>query len=212
MRYFIGLEIDQHAVALLAQLRQVYQGHAPASRWTQNKDLHVTLGFLGEIDDDAAKQVAATVVEVCARSAPFKIGLDGLGVFPSVKQPRVLFAEVQDGSCVLPVPSQECRDLQLAIAEELKRLGLAKGLKMSDRHHVTVAKVVDGDDGKATPDPKLVEVLNYTRNFFTPPWEVKHVTLFQSEGGGSYTPVYRVKLGCDNDRAIVLEVGRVQQS
>jgi 2'-5' RNA ligase len=63
-------------------------GHAPE---------HITLRFLGEVDGPTAATVSGALAAVAGRSAPFAMTLAGVGGFPDLERPRIVYAEVAEG-------------------------------------------------------------------------------------------------------------------
>jgi 2'-5' RNA ligase len=70
-------------------------------RWVAGDALHLTLRFLGEITEQAVGRVAAAAGNAAASTPPFSITLAGLGGFPSLREPRVLWIGVADGGAPL---------------------------------------------------------------------------------------------------------------
>ena len=160
-------------------------------RWTPDSQLHFTLKFLGEIEDDrvtaakAATAAAARALGAGAGSAgPFRLVLEGFGAFPPRGPARVLWAGCGEG------------------AEELTALGAAaeeafaaEGFPRDERPfspHLTLARVKDPDAGR-----RLARALP------TIPLEpfgavpVSSLVLFQSEltpRGAEYGELLRVAL------------------
>jgi 2'-5' RNA ligase len=100
MRSFVavdlGPELRRPLVGLLKELPRTRD-----VRWCTQDQLHVTLKFLGEVDQARLKQVCDIVARSSRQLAPFQIRLSGLGGFPSPRSPRVLWCGIDDpsGSC-----------------------------------------------------------------------------------------------------------------
>jgi RNA 2',3'-cyclic 3'-phosphodiesterase len=97
MRLFVGIfapttvQRDLHATLATAP-------RGPRLRWTSAEKLHVTLAFLGEIPPHRLRGVVAAVDAAARTRSPFDVVLHGLGGFPDLERPRVLFVEVEEGS------------------------------------------------------------------------------------------------------------------
>ncbi len=87
-RLFTGLEIP----AAVAETLALRRAALPGARWIEPGDYHITLRFLGDIDETVAEAVHDGLVEARARP-PLDLVLDGLGVFGGAK-PRALLADV----------------------------------------------------------------------------------------------------------------------
>lgn len=93
-RTFIALDLsDDTRAALRRELRRL--GSAlPGVRCEDPASLHLTLAFLGELDDDALAATIALADEVASQTAPFHLALGSLGVFGPPTAPRVVWAGV----------------------------------------------------------------------------------------------------------------------
>src|SRR5262249_21596401 len=86
-RLFTGLEIPRHVAESLAMMR----GGLPGARWIDPENYHLTLRFIGDIDDALARDIAGLLGRVQRR--PFELRLDGLSSFGG-RKPRALGASV----------------------------------------------------------------------------------------------------------------------
>jgi 2'-5' RNA ligase len=93
-RTFIALDLSEAARATLRNdLRRLARA-LPDVRFVDPANLHLTLAFLGELDDEALALVSALAGEVARHAAPFELALAGLGVFGPTDAPRVIWAGV----------------------------------------------------------------------------------------------------------------------
>ena len=63
-------------------------------RWVDPEGIHLTLKFLGDIEPALVEDVLRAMEQAASGTAPFQLHLDGLGVFPNLRRPRVLWAGV----------------------------------------------------------------------------------------------------------------------
>ena len=84
-RLFTGLEIPQSVAQSLAMMR----GGLPGARWIDAENYHLTLRFIGDIDDALAREIAGVLARVHRR--PFELRLDGLTSFGG-RKPRAVVA------------------------------------------------------------------------------------------------------------------------
>jgi 2'-5' RNA ligase len=100
MRSFVAVDLEPEVrrplVRLLKELPRTRD-----VRWCTQDQLHVTLKFLGEVDEVRLKQVCKIVAQTSLLIPPFQIRLAELGGFPSRRSPRVLWCGIDDptGSC-----------------------------------------------------------------------------------------------------------------
>jgi 2'-5' RNA ligase len=60
-------------------------------RWVRPEAIHLTLKFFGDISENAVADIAAVVEPAAAGAAPFILSIDGVGVFPDQRRPRILW-------------------------------------------------------------------------------------------------------------------------
>ncbi|MFN0265042.1 RNA 2',3'-cyclic phosphodiesterase [Tepidamorphus sp. 3E244] len=166
-RLFVGLEIPSAIGVQLSGLR----GGLPGARWIDVENYHVTLRFIGDIDEPTADRVADILDDI--RRRPFPVTIKGARSFGG-KKPHSVFA------CVEPTP--DLMALQADIERKMQMVGLpAEQRKFTP--HITIARV-RGASGSA--------VANYLgmRGFFRAgPFTAEDFTLLSSrasQGGGPY--------------------------
>ncbi len=168
-RLFTGLEIPPD----IAERLSFFRGGLPGARWVEPSDYHITLRFLGEIDDVVAADLDAGLAEARARPA-FTVTLDGLASFGG-DRPRALYASV--------VPSPELTDLQ----EEHERIARRAGAAPERRKftpHVTLARL----NRESTPEA-VARTLTQTGVFPRLTFTARRAALYSartSRGGGPY--------------------------
>jgi 2'-5' RNA ligase len=102
---------------------------APDARWARVEGLHVTLKFIGHVNDAVVEQVKAALLGM--KAAPFEVKFAGVGFFPNPNAGRVFWAGV-DGGGSLP-------RLASSIDAAMEKLGLARETKPY-RPHLTLAR------------------------------------------------------------------------
>jgi 2'-5' RNA ligase len=165
-RLFTALEIPSHIGQSLALLR----GGLPGARWVEPENYHLTLRFIGDIDDALAREIADMLGRV--HRPGFDLRIDGLTSFGGNK-PRALVA------CV-PAPP-ELVELQADHERLMQRVGLEPERKY--RPHVTLARLRD------TSSHQVAEYLAMRQPFRSMPFAVSRFVLFSSRasiGGGPY--------------------------
>jgi len=84
-----------------AALGAAVEGLRPATRgiaWVAIENLHLTLKFLGGVEAARLGDVLAALRQAAAGAVPFELAIRGLGAFPSVTRPRVIWAGVVEGA------------------------------------------------------------------------------------------------------------------
>ena len=167
IRLFTGLEIPTDLADSLAMLR----GGLPGARWIDSENYHMTLRFIGDVDDALAQEVAMSLRQV--RRPAFDLRLDGLGSFGG-RKPRAIFAAVE--------PSAPLLELQAEQERLLRRAGLEpEGRKFTP--HVTLARLRDSSSRQ------VADYLGARGHFRSRSFPVSRFVLFSSKasvGGGPY--------------------------
>ncbi|MCB1377092.1 MAG: RNA 2',3'-cyclic phosphodiesterase [Alphaproteobacteria bacterium] len=166
-RLFTGVELP----ADVTQDLDLMKGGIAGARWIDRESFHITLRFIGDIDDGLAREIAFALEGVTAR--PFSLRLSGLGVFGGNK-PHTLYAAVEE--------SPELRRLQSIHERICQVLGLAaEGRKFTP--HVTIARLKD-------PDRHALHGYIASHNLYKSRlFDVSRYVLFSSRpsrGGGPY--------------------------
>lgn len=92
MRTFIAIDLEAEIKKKLLALIQELEATRAAIRWVQPGGLHLTLKFLGEIDEAQAARVKAVLTAAAGHHAAFPLRLEGTGIFPGERNPRILWA------------------------------------------------------------------------------------------------------------------------
>jgi 2'-5' RNA ligase len=166
-RLFTALEIPPHVAQSLAMMR----GGLPGARWIDPENYHLTLRFIGDIDDALAHEIAGMLGR--GRRMSFELRLDGLLSFGG-RKPRALVAAV--------TPIAPLMELQAEHERLLQRLGLEpEGRKYTP--HVTLARLRDSSSHQ------VAEYLSARGHYRSASFEVSRFVLFSSRssvGGGPY--------------------------
>src|ERR1022692_5023363 len=166
-RLFTGLEIPSRVAQALAMMR----GGLPGARWIDAENYHLTLRFIGDIDDDLAHEIAGLLGRV--RRQSFELRIDGLTSFGG-RKPRALVAAVS--------PVAPLMELQAGHQRLLQRLGLEpEGRQYTP--HVTLARLRDSSSRQ------VADYLSARGHFRSASFPVSRFVLFSSRasvGGGPY--------------------------
>ncbi|MGH2621713.1 MAG: RNA 2',3'-cyclic phosphodiesterase [Anaerolineales bacterium] len=135
MRAFIAVELPTAMLrrlgAEIARLEEQLGGRA--MRWVDSDGVHLTLRFLGDIDDRTAGLIAAHLDEVCANFSMTSIVVGGLGGFPSLSRPRVIWIGIQQSG-------NELDRLQAEIEARVIKLGI-EGEDRTYHPHLTLGRL-----------------------------------------------------------------------
>lgn len=184
MRAFIGIALPSSVRNSLAALQQELARSGADVKWVQSEQLHVTLTFLGEITEAQRQAIEAMLKDVCAREQSFMLGLEGVGAFPTVAAPRVIWAGISEG-----------REAVVRIAQAIQQQGARIPLSKGERPfaaHVTIGRVRSPRQRR-----ELTQQLRTVGLEAMAPWRVETVTLYQSvlsSSGPTYSVLAEVPL------------------
>lgn len=181
MRLFFCVELGDEVKTALAEVAKRCQKIFGQGSWVAPENYHLTLRFLGEVDEEKLPSLLAVGEKVAQKSGPFSLALTTLGGFPHPRQARVLWVGPN-------AESPKFRELARRVEEALGKLGFPPE-KRKALPHVTLARFKVPKDlrdaiVKETPVVPVVQVAS--------------LTLMRSElrpDGAKYTPILRWTLG-----------------
>lgn len=184
MRLFIALHLPADTRrALYAAAAPLRATDAPV-KWVDPDAIHITLKFLGNVDDGLAPAITQRLDAIAGRRRPFALPLDGFGAFPTADRPRVIWAGAES------VPPLEL--LQHDVESAMADLGFdVEGRPF--RPHVTLGRVPQGGAGRARAVGDLLGGLTFTDEV-----PVEAVDLMQSRlrpQGAQYAVRHSARLG-----------------
>jgi 2'-5' RNA ligase len=188
IRSFVAIELPEEAKKGLARLRkELERDEQKFVKWVDPKGIHLTLKFLGNTPAGQVTQITEAIGEASRGVSSFHLEILGLGAFPNVRQPRVLWVGV--GGEI-----DKLSRLQQNIDSALATLGFARE-ERSFVPHLTLARVREGTSG---PERRsLGELVGSTIFEDKYAVEVVAVKLMRSEltrAGAIYTSLSVVRL------------------
>ena len=190
IRSFIAFELPAAVISRLDSVQQELKALQLKARWVRPQNIHLTLKFLGNIDPAAVEKIGQAMAEAAGDCAPIALTVDGIGFFPGLRRPRVLWVGLGGATGVL-------LDLQRNLAERLAAIGFAKD-KRSFKAHLTLGRIRQAVDpnvlSRAVEDYSDLESLKFTAD---------RIILFKSDlkpSGAVYSHLKQAKLsGMAND-------------
>ena len=137
VRAFVAVELPPEVRSILAGLVQGLRHEGlRCLRLVDPQGVHLTLKFLGSVASPRLEGVAGALDRVAAALHPFEVQVHGLGGFPTLRAPRVLWVGMGEDS--LPL-----KEFAGAVEEALQPLGFPpEGRPFAP--HLTLARVRDG--------------------------------------------------------------------
>ena len=97
IRCFIAIEIPKKIQNIIMEIQRTLQAKIPGATWTKSGNHHLTLKFLGNVEQDQITRINDVLSRIAEKSGQFNIEIGGLGVFPDWKRPRVLWLGLTKG-------------------------------------------------------------------------------------------------------------------
>lgn len=184
MRSFIAIELSEATVAAISKLQEEFKKCDADVRWVKPGNIHLTLKFLGDIEEKDARSITEIIKGSCYNYAPFKLDVSGVGIFPNVRSPRVLWVGMHDNDVLT--------ELQKELDEGMASLGF-KQEKRRFVPHLTLGRF-RSSRGKGTISRQIEAFKNHKFGKV----DVRSVCLMKSElspSGARYTKISEVRLG-----------------
>jgi len=166
MRTFIAIELSDGVRRELARLQDELRASGADVKWAKPENIHLTLKFLGNVDEDKIGGIKTVLDEIASTLLTFEISLFKTGAFPSLNSPRVIWVGIDKGCA----ETEKCASF---IEERLEKIGFPKEERPFSAH-LTLGR---------TRSPKnkasLTEKLS-TLSVEPASCPVKGITLFQS--------------------------------
>ncbi len=190
IRAFIAIELPGATRLLLQEEAPVLRKAGGRATWVRAEHMHLTLRFLGEITEEQQTALSRSLREISAGMPALVLAVEGMGVFPNLRKPAVVWAGVRQiaGDLV---------GLQRAIEAAALGAGLV-GDNKSFHAHVTLARIRDlaASEGLVRAVRERVEG---PPEAFGDEFKAESVALFRSElkpGGPVHTRLEEFSLSC----------------
>ena len=178
VRCFVAIEVPKPVQALLKPVQVRLHSEIRRASWTKFGNFHLTLKFLGDVHSEAIGAVSEAVENVAATQPRFSIQLGGIGAFPRLERPRVIWVGVKHGAA-------KVSHLAKAVNLELKNLGFPTDNRFHP--HLTL--------GRLRSPVNLQPLKSVLRKYDTiegATVRVNEITVMQSQlhpNGAIYTPL-----------------------
>ncbi len=190
LRTFIAIDLSAELRANLGGLQDRLRGElgSRSVRWVQPQGIHLTLKFLGDTPQVQLDEIQRALARAAAAVEPFTILAEGVGCFPNVRQPRVVWVGLQEATGSL-------LRLRTAVENEVAPLGFPTE-KRAFQPHLTLGRVQrDASPGEVR---RVGQVVAATATGQLGPMAVSAVSHIKSDlrpTGAVYTTLLEAILG-----------------
>jgi 2'-5' RNA ligase len=182
VRSFIAIELPQEIKSELAHLQERLKracGYCPA-KWVAIESIHLTLNFLGDLPFSRLDDIKNAVAQAAVASDILELGLDGLGAFPNLERPHIVWVGLSGNV-------EKLSKIQKRLEQLLAGLGFSPEIRPFSPH-LTLARV--RDDASAADKKRLGQVISSTTCKTDCLIPVRQVSLIKSQltpAGSIYT-------------------------
>jgi 2'-5' RNA ligase len=184
IRTFIAFELPGHVTNAIHKIQEILKSYNFNVRWVRPENIHLTLKFLGNINPADVEIIGNIMGDTAEPYAPFSLKAKGLGVFPGLKRPRVIWIGIS-GQIELLV------GLQQNLEEKLNTIGFSRE-KRPFKGHLTLGRVKGKIDSH-----RISVVLKKYNQFESEAFTARNIVLYKSDlqpTGSFYTKMLDVAL------------------
>lgn len=98
IRAFIAIEMPAKIIDGLKEIQHELKDTSNKVTWVKPENIHLTIKFLGDIEADKIDSIAGLLEGAAAKSHSFDISVKGVGGFPTIDNPRVLWVGIEESN------------------------------------------------------------------------------------------------------------------
>ena len=133
IRAFLAISLNPEVRSSLESFQKQVKGLLPPIKWVNPQSLHVTVKFLGDVEENRLEPLHRTIESVVQEFSSFSLQIEGIGGFPHLRAPRVLWAGISG-------QVEELHMLVLHVEEALALLDFPMETKPF-HSHLTLARI-----------------------------------------------------------------------
>lgn len=117
VRTFLAIPLPRQLKNSIGAVQRHLQTQIADTRWVRSENLHLTMHFFGETEQEALEKIRVSVLSVKQCQRPFLVEVKRLGAFPSLHRPRTLWLDLE--------PKDQLRQLHRDLRRCLHQVGIA---------------------------------------------------------------------------------------
>lgn len=169
IRSFLAFEIPSEIRDTVSSIYNGLKDKTLNIRWVKEENIHITLVFMGNVNEKDLDPMGKLLEKACNKYAPFLIRVKGVGVFSSLRSPRVLWIGI-DGDI------ERMGHFRDRIQKDLRRFGI-KEEKRRFSPHLTVGRFKRGFNNI----DRLRSLIEEYRDAISSDSMVRELVLFKSD-------------------------------
>ncbi len=185
IRSFLAIEIPGIILKKIEEVQDDLKSSRADVRWVSPEKIHLTLKFFGNIDESRIDPIVNSIERPTQITSPFSLRVRGVGAFPHLKNPRVIWTGLVDGKEVLT-------SFQTQLEKELEKIGFEPE-ERAFHPHLTLGRMKSSKGRE-----ELIGRMERHKEEEFGDFQVERVVLFKSDlkpTGPIYTPLREIKLG-----------------
>ncbi|RKY33430.1 MAG: RNA 2',3'-cyclic phosphodiesterase [Candidatus Omnitrophota bacterium] len=180
MRTFIAFPLPLEIKESIAETQDKLKDCHLDAKWVEPTNLHITLKFLGEIQEAVVSKVKEILENIGTNFSSVNVNLKEFGFFPNEKKPRVFFISTDQEDYL--------RSISLTLEEKLEEIGFKKEERF--KSHITIARF----RSKKNLDClfRRIKNIKIERSFF-----IREIVFFKSiltSRGPIYEEIFKINL------------------
>jgi RNA 2',3'-cyclic 3'-phosphodiesterase len=185
VRAFIAIELPDSVKSFLKQISAELKLCGGNVKWVRPESIHLTLKFLGSVSTNLLPRIQEAASPLFRDQKPTRLQVSGLGAFPGLRKPRVVWAGLEDPAGVL-IP------LAGRLETALEPLGFQKENRPFNPH-LTLGRFKSNERSA-----ELIETIRQKMDIAGPSFVADHAVLFESilkPSGAEYIELFRFDYG-----------------
>ncbi len=185
IRSFLAIELPEPIQKKITEVQGDLKSSRADVRWVNPGKIHLTLKFFGNIEESRIDPIVKSIEDPIRTTRTFHLRMRGMGAFPHLKNPRVIWMGLVDEKEVLV-------SFQRQLEIELEKMGFEREGRPF-RPHLTLGRV-NSSRGR----DELVGKIEPYKEMEFGDFEVEKVVFFKSDlrpSGPIYTPLRDLRLG-----------------
>lgn len=170
MRCFIAIELPENLKEFLAKIIFL-QSPLQGVNIVQKENFHITLKFLGEVEERLIPEIIQTLENIATEFSPFTLKITHPGVFPDKYKPRVIWMGTEN--------TELLKELAKKIDEGMEYLGF-KREEREFKSHITLARVKNLKNGRYLFEKIVKQFGCQEQNFHLLNFLIKEFVLMKS--------------------------------
>lgn len=133
MRTFIAIDLPQAVKDNISRMQSRLKRSGADVSWVSPANMHLTLKFLGDIDETAAKAVSGAIRDIAAGTGDFSMQLGSIGAFPGPQSPRIIWIGLTKGH-------EQAKAIAAQIESRIEQYGIGRDTRPF-ASHITIGRV-----------------------------------------------------------------------